>query len=193
MNNLQRFSREVQVQAKSHDELRAIRAQVPELTTFTLNGLFPADNVITVTKNHAVHKIYMSEPAAWVLNATHWFSLLDQPMMIVIWCRNWEDASRFQYLMQILEAQYKDYVPRYQILMFDDSKIYGPCRQWQEPSTIWEGTPVMGFMAETFVDDLPCLSFKDFNPMWDISHDRSLQMLGCFDIWYASMAHCPRQ
>ena len=152
--------------SKSHDELRAIRARVPELTTFTLNGLFPADNVITATKNHAVHKIYMSEPAAWVLNATHWFSLLDQPMMIVIWCHNWEDASRFQYLMQILEAQYKDYVPRYQILMFDDSKIYGPCRQWQEPSTIWEGTPVMGFMAETFVDDLPCLSFKDFNPMW---------------------------
>ena len=152
--------------SKSYDELRAIRARVPELTTFTLNGLFPADNVITATKNHAVHKIYMSEPAAWVLNATHWFSLLDQPMMIVIWCHNWEDASRFQYLMQILEAQYKDYVPRYQILMFDDSKIYGPCRQWQEPSTIWEGTPVMGFMAETFVDDLPCLSFKDFNPMW---------------------------
>ena len=107
--------------SKSHDELRAIRAQVPELTTFTLNGLFPADNVITVTKNHAVHKIYMTEPAAWVLNATHWFSLLDQPMMIVIWCRNWEDASKFQYLMQILEAQFKDYVPRYQILMFDDS------------------------------------------------------------------------
>ena len=45
-------------------------------------------------------------------------------------------------------------------------KIYGPCRQWQEPSTIWEGTPVMGFMAETYVDDLTCLSFKDFNPMW---------------------------
>ena len=139
---------------------------MPELTTFTLNGLFPADNVITVTKNHAVHKIYMTEPAAWVLNATHWFSLLDQPMMIVIWCRDWEDASKFQYLMQILDAQFKDYVPRYQILMFDDSKIYGQCRQWQEPSTIWEGTPVMGFMADTCVDDLSCLSFKDFNPMW---------------------------
>ena len=143
---------------KSYAELRAIRAQVPGLSTYTLNGLFPADNVITATKNHAVHKIYMTEPAAWVLNATHWFSLLDQPMMIVIWCHNWEDASRFQYLMQILEAQFKDYVPRYQILMFDDSKIYGPCRQWQEPSTIWEGTPVMGFMAETYVDDLQCLS-----------------------------------
>ena len=152
--------------SKSYEELRAVRAEVPALTTFTLNGLFPADNVITVTKNHAVHKIYMTEPAAWVLNATHWFSLMDQPMMIVIWCHNWEDASKFQYLMQILEAQFKDYVPRYQILMYDDSKIYGPCRQWQEPSTIWEGTPVMGFMAETYVDDLQCLSFKDFNPMW---------------------------
>ena len=50
--------------------------------------------------------------------------------------------------------------------MLDDSKIYGPCLQWQEPSTIWEGTPVMGFMAETFLDDLSCISFKDFNPMW---------------------------
>ena len=58
----------------SHDELRTIRANVPEMTTFLLNGLFPADNVITATKNHAVHKIHMSEPAAWVLNATHWFS-----------------------------------------------------------------------------------------------------------------------
>ena len=80
---------------KSKAELRAIRAQVPELSTYTLNGLFPADNVITVTKNHAVHKIYMTEPAAWVLNATHWFSLLDQPMMIVIWCRDWKMRADF--------------------------------------------------------------------------------------------------
>ena len=150
----------------SQAELRALRAKVPELTKVQFEDLFPADNVITATKNHAVHKIHMSEPAAWVLNATHWFSLLDQPMMIVIWCHNWEDASKFQYLMQILQAQYGDYVPRYQILMLDDSKIYGPCLQWQEPSTIWEGTPVMGFMAETFLDDLSCISFKDFNPMW---------------------------
>ena len=53
-------------------------------------------------------------------------------MMIVIWCHNWEDASKFQYLMQILQAQYGDYVPQYQILMLDDTKIYGPCLQWQE-------------------------------------------------------------
>ena len=128
---------------KSQDELRALRAKIPDLTKAQFENLFPADNVITATqKNHAVHKIHMSEPAAWVLNATHWFSLLDQPMMIVIWCHNWEDASKFQYMMQILQAQYGDFAPRYQIVMFDDSKIYGPCLQWQEPTTIWDGTPV---------------------------------------------------
>ena len=109
---------------KSQAELRALRAKVPELSNFILSGLFPADNVITaVQKNHGVHKIHMSEPAAWVLNATHWFSLLEQPMMIVIWCHNWEDASKFQYLMQLLQAPYCDYIPRYHILMFDNSKI----------------------------------------------------------------------
>ena len=69
----------------SQADLRAIRAQVPELSKVQFESLFPADTVITATENHAVHKIHMSEPAAWVLNATHWFSLLDQPMMIVIW------------------------------------------------------------------------------------------------------------
>ena len=54
-----------------------LRAKVPELTNVLFNGIFPADNVITaVQKNHGVHKIHMSEPAAWVLNGTHWFSLL---------------------------------------------------------------------------------------------------------------------
>ena len=62
----------------SQAELRALRAKVPELSKVQFENLFPADNVITATRNHAVHKIHMSEPAAWVLNATHWFSLLDQ-------------------------------------------------------------------------------------------------------------------
>ena len=75
-------------------ELRMLRAQIPKLTKQLFDGLFPADNTITaVQKNHGVHKIHMSEAAAWVLNATHWFSLLDQPMMVIIWCHNWEDAS----------------------------------------------------------------------------------------------------
>ena len=108
----------------------------------------------------------MSEVAAWVLNATHWFSLLQQPMMVTVWCHDWEDASKFQYLMQILQVHYDDFVPRYHIFMHDDSKVYKSIQQWQEPTTIWDGTPVLGFMAETFLDDLPVIGFKDFNPMW---------------------------
>ena len=35
-------------------------------------------------------------------------------------------------------------------------------QQRQEPTTIWDGKPVLGFMAETFLE----IGFKDFNPMW---------------------------
>ena len=151
----------------SPEELRVLRAKIPELSKHIFDGLFPADNVITaVQKNHGVHKIHMSEVATWVLNATHWFSLLEQPMMVIVWCHNWEDASKFQYLMQILQVHFRDYVPRYQIFMFDDSKIYGSIKQWQEPTTVWDGKPVLGFMAEMFLDDLSTIGFKDFNPMW---------------------------
>ena len=151
----------------SQAELRLLRAQIPKLTKHLFDGLFPADNVITtVQKNHGVHKIHMSEVATWVFNATHWFSLLDQPTMVIVWCHNWEDASKFQYLMRILQVHYGDFVPRYQIFMFDLSKIYGSIKRWQEPNTIWDGKPVLGFMAETCLDDLSVIGFKDFNPMW---------------------------
>ena len=112
-------------------ELRMLRSQIPKLTKHLFGGLFPADNTITaVQKNHGVHQIHTSAVAAWVLNATHWFSLLDQPMMVIVWCHDWEDASKFQYLMQMLQVHYGDFVPRYQIFMFDDSKIYGFIQQW---------------------------------------------------------------
>ena len=62
--------------------------------------------------------------------------------------------------MQILQAHYGDFVPRYQIFMFDDSKIYGSIPQWLEPTTVWDGKPVLGFMAETFLDDLSVIGFK---------------------------------
>ena len=151
-------------------ELRILRSQIPKLTKHIFDGLFPIDNAITaVQKNHGVHKIHMSEVAAWVLNATHWFSILDQPMMVIVWCHDWEDASKFQYLMQILQVHYGDFIPRYQIFMFDDSKIYGSIQPWQEPTTIWDGTRVLGFMAETYLDDLQEIGFKHFNPMWRIS------------------------
>ena len=51
--------------SRSHEELCALRARVPELTNYQLEGLFPADNVITaVQKSHGVHKIHMREVAA---------------------------------------------------------------------------------------------------------------------------------
>ena len=39
-------------------------------------------------------------------------------------------------------------------------------QHWQEPTTLWDGQPVIGFMAETYLDDLPTVGFKHFNPMW---------------------------
>ena len=169
-----------------------LHAQIPKLTKQVLDDIYRHDNVITVVqKGHGVHHVHMSEVAAWVLNATHWFSLLKQPMMVVIWCRDWEDASRFQYLMQILQVQFHDYVPRYQIFMFDDSKIYKLIQQWQHPTTIWDGQPVLGFMAETFLDDLQVIGFKDFNPMWTFPTTSVIDcqsMLGSNNIRNGSMA-----
>ena len=167
-------------------DLSMLRAKIPKLTQEIFNAIFPGDNTITaVQKSHGVHKIYMSEAAAWILNATHWFSLLKQPMMVIIWCHNWEDASKFQYLMQILQVQFNDYVPRYQIFMFDDSKIYKSIQQWQEPSTVWDGQPVIGFMAETFLDDLSVIGFKDFNPMWTFP---TTSVIPCWDPMTFGMA-----
>ena len=149
------------------EDLCMLRAKIPKLSKQVFDDIFPSDNIITVVqKSRGVHRVHMSEAAAWVLNATHWFSLLKQPMMIVIWCHDWEDASKFQYLMQILQVQFHDYVPRYQIFMFDDAKIYKLIQKWQEPTTVWNGQPVLGFREETFLDDLQVIGFKDFSPMW---------------------------
>ena len=60
----------------SFDDLCMLRAQIPKLTKQVFDDIYPHDNVITVVqKGHGVHHVHMSEVAAWVLNATHWFSL----------------------------------------------------------------------------------------------------------------------
>ena len=89
--------------------------------------------------------------------------------------------------MQILQAHYGDFVPRYQIFMFDDSKIDRSIPQWQEPTTVWDGKPVLGFMAETFLDDLSVIGLG-FQSNVDISYNVCESMLGSNDIRYASMA-----
>ena len=85
--------------------------------------------------------------------------------MIVIWCRDWEEASKFQYLMQILKVNLGDCIPRCQIFVEqeeEDSLV----QHWMEPTTLWDGRPVIGFMADSYLDDLQTVGFKHFNPMW---------------------------
>ena len=87
-----------------------LRSKIPRLShsLFNDNEIYPSDNIIRVVqKSHGEHHVKMSEVAAWVLNATHWYALLKQPMMVVVWCHDWSDASRFQYLMQILRVQFR--------------------------------------------------------------------------------------
>ena len=87
-------------------------------------------------------------------------------MMIVIWCRDWSDASKLQYLMQILQVHFQDYVPKFHVLVEQEDDVDKLVQHWQEPTTLWDGQPVIGFMAETYLDDLQTVGFKNLNPMW---------------------------
>ena len=64
--------------SKSFDDLCRLRKQIPRLDNHHFNEIYPNDNVIRVVqKSHGVHDVKMREVAAWVLNATHWFNLLN--------------------------------------------------------------------------------------------------------------------
>ena len=117
-----------------------------------------------VGKNHSRHYLQLRESAAWILNAIQWFSVLEQRMMIVIWSRDWEDAAKFQHLEQILQVNLEDYIPRWQIFVEQPETVDKLIVQWQNPTAIWTGQPVLGFMAE--IEDLAVVGLKDFNPMW---------------------------
>ena len=155
---------------KSEKELRALRNQDPKLDEKHFKDIFPEDDqstICVVQKSHARHYIHLQEAATWILNATHWFfNTLQHPMMIVIWCRDWEDASKLQYLMQILQVNLQDYIPRWQIFVERPETVQKDVVLWQSPSTIWCGHPVLGFMADTYLGDLKIVGFKHFNQMW---------------------------
>ena len=151
----------------SFEDLCMLRKQIPKMDDHGFKQIYPNDNVICVVqKTSGRHFIHMREAATWVLNGTHWFSLLKQPMMIVIWCRDWSDASKFQYLMQILQVHFEDFIPRYHIFVEQEDDVDKLFQHWQEPTTLWDGQPVTGFMAETYLDELETVGFKHFNPMW---------------------------
>ena len=147
------------------DDLCMLRAKIPRLSRNMFYEIFPHGNIIRVVqKSHGEH--HVKKVAAWVLSAAHWYALLKQPMMVVVWCHDWIDASKFQYLMQILQVKFQDYVPKYHIFVDDAESVNLPIQTWHEPTTLWDGQPVLGFMAETYLDDLPVVGFKAFNPMW---------------------------
>ena len=68
--------------------------------------------------------------------------------------------------MQILQVNLGDYIPRYQIFV-QQEKIDKLVQHWMQPATLWDGRPVIGCMADSYLDDLQTVGFKHFNPMWN--------------------------
>ena len=60
----------------------------------------------------------------------------------------------------------EDYIPKWQIFVKTLETADKKVKEWQFPTTIWEGIPVLGFMSETNLDNLEVVGFKHFNPMW---------------------------
>ena len=59
------------------------------------------------------------------------------------------DAAKFQYLLQILQVNFQDYIPKWQIFVEQDDDFPKMILKWRCPSTVWDGQPAIGFMAET--------------------------------------------
>ena len=145
-----------------------MRKKIPVLTEEVFYELFGSYSASTIEvlnhKTGARRYFELKDAAAWILTCTQCFNTLEQPMMIVVWTKDWPDATKFQYLLQILKQTFKDYIPKWQI-------IFEPCDdfptlilKWRHPSTVWEGHPVLGFMAETDFRDAfqQKLSFEIF-------------------------------
>ena len=153
---------------KPFEELCMLRSNIPKITDDTFQQIFPSDNILCITqKTGGRHFAHLREAAAWITNGAHWFSVLKQPMMVVIERRDWDDeASKFQYLMQILQVNLGDYIPRCQIFVQQEEEVDKLVQYWMEPTTLWDGRPVIGFIAGSYLDDLKTVGFKHFNPMW---------------------------
>ena len=68
--------------------------------------------------------------------------------------------------MQILQVTLGNYVPRYQTFVEQGEEVDKMVPHWLHPTTLWDGRPVIGFMAETYLNDLKTVGFKHFNAMW---------------------------
>ena len=102
-----------------------------------------------------------------------WFNTRKQPVMIVVWTQGWlarikQSSSTCYLLLQGLQCHY---IPKWQIFVERDDDFPTMILKWKYPSTMWDGQPVLGFVAESDFkdaqgDSLQEVSFADFNPMW---------------------------
>ena len=143
-----------------------MRRQVPKMVESQFNNIFPGDEQSTITVVGKSHYIKLHEATTWILHGIQWFNVLEQPMMIAIWPKIWQDAAKFQYLTQILQVNFEDYIPKRQIFVDQPETLKKLIVQWQNPTMICAGQPVIGFMAETEIEDKAVVGLKDFNPMW---------------------------
>ena len=56
--------------------------------------------------------------------------------MIVIWSKDWEDAAKFQYFMQIFQVNFEDYTPKWQSFVGQIETVDKMIVQWQNPTTM---------------------------------------------------------
>ena len=92
--------------------------------------------------NHKTDSRYyldLKEAAASFLAGIQWFNTLGQPMMIVVWTQGWPEAAKFQYLLQILQVIFKDYIPKWQIFVERDDDFPTMIVKWRYLSTMSDG------------------------------------------------------
>ena len=94
--------------------------------------------MIRMTRKHfSRHYVKMHEAAAWILNGIQWLNVLEQPMMIAIRTKDWEDAAKFQYLMKILQVKFEDYnashyIPKWHIFVEQPETVDKLICQWKK-------------------------------------------------------------
>ena len=90
----------------------------------------------------------------------------------------------------ILQVHFEDFIPRYQIFVEQEEDVDKLVQHWQEPTTLWDGQPVIGFMAETYLDDLRDSWFQALQSNVVISNYLCQPELGSDDARDGSMAPC---
>ena len=53
----------------------------------------------------------------------------------------------------ILQVTFQDYIPKWQIFVKEDDDSPKMITKWRYPSIVWDGHPVLGFMAESEFKD----------------------------------------